>query len=154
PEQIHQLDDVARVSRIVKLDSNPSGSGKLNQAVHEGRAMVAGPYGGLVTAATGHPIVGAAAAAAPYAEYAATKGVAKLLTNPKVVERVMRGPEAWAARGAKNLVDAGADPAAVESLKKTSRGRKLLMDAGDVAKNSRAMRAILARMGQPDMPRN
>jgi hypothetical protein len=89
PDQISNLQDLARTSRIVHADSNTSGSGKVVQRVLEGTAALKG----LGTAAAGvfhaNPEMVAAGLGASVVEPSLTGALAKLATNPSVVESLM-----------------------------------------------------------------
>ena len=59
PEQIQSVDDLGRISRIVKYEANPSGSGKLVQRTAEGGALISGALkavGGILTGKSSSPL--------------------------------------------------------------------------------------------------
>jgi hypothetical protein len=88
-DQIKNLQDLARTSRVVYADSNPSGSGKVVQRVLEGSAALKG----LGTAAAGlfhgSPEMVAAGLGAGVAEPSLTAGLSKMMNSSRVVESLM-----------------------------------------------------------------
>ena len=88
PEQIKSVEDLGRVSRAVKYDSNVSGSGKVVQASNEGKAALTSLGVLAGGAAAGNPVV-AAAGALPLAWLPASRLAAKALTNPEFTESIM-----------------------------------------------------------------
>jgi hypothetical protein len=89
PDQVSNLSDLARTSKIVHADTNTSGSGKVVQRVLEGSAALKG----LGTAAAGlfhgDPAMIASGMGAAVVEPSLTAGLAKLSTSPKIVGGIM-----------------------------------------------------------------
>lgn len=91
PSQIGDVEKLARTSKVVHADSNPSGTAKTMQPAAETGAMVTGA-GTLATGlATGNPAL-MAAGAAPFVEAGATRVAASKMTNPEFNEDLMRTP--------------------------------------------------------------
>lgn len=82
----------------------------------------------------------------------ARKAIAKAITNPEFVERVMQAPlkgeAAWIENGAKALADAGVDTTIIRQLRSTASGRELLSQAGNLTPGSKAMTALLRRLSR------
>lgn len=59
-----------------------------------------------------------------------------------------KGPNRWAADGAKNLQNAGVSQEQINQLKKTESGKSLLYEAQGLKANSARMKSVLNRVGQ------
>jgi hypothetical protein len=93
PEQLSDVEKLARTSKVVHADSNISGSGKVMQAVSDSKGMLAGATEAATALALGHPEV-AAAGAIPFAAAGANHVVSKALTNPDFVGKMVDPPPA------------------------------------------------------------
>lgn len=92
PDLVRKLEDLSRTSRMVYSTDNPSGTATKNQAVGESTAMGASVPAAITAAATGHPILGAAALA-PIAKFAVQRLVAGKLVNPGFVDALTAPPK-------------------------------------------------------------
>lgn len=156
PAQSQQLTDLARVSRAVYGDSNPSGSGKVLQAHGEVKGILGGLGIGAEELINGRPVTAAIAAGAPVVYGGAQKVVAKALTNPAFTEAVMKatkGPEGWALRGQAKVMDfmsrdasSGLTSADLDKLRSTPAGKKVLIDASGRSSGSAAMKRLVAQL--------
>ncbi len=88
PEQIQNVDNLGRISRIVKYEANPSGSGKLVQRTAEGGALISGALKAVGGILTGNPLA-VAEGAAPFAWSGGTRIAASKLTDPAFTEAIM-----------------------------------------------------------------
>lgn len=82
PEQITDLQSLARTSKLVHADSNPSGTAKVAQPAGEAAAYGMSALSGLGDAATGN-LGGALGRFAPLAVPLIERGASKYLTNPE-----------------------------------------------------------------------
>jgi hypothetical protein len=82
PDQITDLQSLARTSKLVHADSNPSGTAKVAQPATEATALGYGALEGMGRLASGD-IGGAATRFAPLALPVAERATAKYLTNPE-----------------------------------------------------------------------
>jgi hypothetical protein len=83
PDQINDLGALARTSRTVHADSNPSGTAKVAQPAAEAGTGGASIASAPVLLATGHPAAAAGAVAVPLATMAAERIASRYLTNPE-----------------------------------------------------------------------
>jgi hypothetical protein len=91
PDQVQSVEDLARTSRVVHADSNPSGTAKTIQPASEMGGMVAGAGTAATGLATGNPAL-VVAGAAPFAEAAATRFASRKLTDPRFTDTMMNPP--------------------------------------------------------------
>ncbi len=90
PKQIESLDNLARTSKLVTFDANPSGSGKLVQRSAEGSAVISGALRAAGGVVTGNPLA-VAEGVSPAAWIGGTRLAASKLTNPEFTESIMNG---------------------------------------------------------------
>jgi hypothetical protein len=82
PDQITDLQSLARTSKLVHADSNPSGTAKVAQPAGEAAAYGMSALSGIGDAATGN-LGGAVGRFAPLAVPLIERGASKYLTNPE-----------------------------------------------------------------------
>ena len=156
PQQIQNMGDLARTSRLVYADVNPSGSGKVAQAAAESGVIGTSLLGAAAGLFSGD-VREVAGGLAPAAYAGANRVAAKALTSPGLVDRVMstpaKGPTAWANLGASKLAQhisqtpgSSLTPAEITALQGSAAGRNLLMNASSVSVGSKAMRGIVAQI--------
>lgn len=90
PEQLDDLEKLARTSKVVNFDSNPSGTAKSMNPTIEAGSIGAGVTGMAAGMLTGSPAE-IATSAVPLAVSAGRTGIAKAMTSPGVTESLM-GP--------------------------------------------------------------
>lgn len=95
PDQVEDIDQLARTSKVVHADSNPSGTAKTIQPASEAGSMVAGA-GSLATGLATGNVPAMVAGAVPFVEAGATRLAASKLTNPEFTEKVMNPPASTA----------------------------------------------------------
>lgn len=173
PSQSNDLENIAHTSRIVNWDSNPSGSGKVGQAVGEASALGTGAMEGFGRILSGHPISGLVQAATAPATMRLQSKIAGYLTDPEKVSSVMnspagrtipnpnlngitgaaaagagtiaatKGPDKWMNDGATKLSQLGVDDGTIEFLRQSRKGQRTLMWAGSIPADSPGMQGIL-----------
>ncbi|NUQ28344.1 MAG: hypothetical protein HOQ35_07510 [Acidobacteriaceae bacterium] len=146
PQQIQSIEDLARTWDLVNTpgkseniflkNSDPAAVGWGAKTIAEG--LGSGDHTKVAR--------GALMAGMPVAR----KAIAKAITNPEFVERVMqtplKGEAAWIENGAKALADAGVDTTIIRQLRSTASGRELLSQAGNLTPGSKGMTALLRRL--------
>jgi hypothetical protein len=143
PDQIEDLDNLARTAKAVTFDSNPSGTARTLQPTGEAGAMISGAARAGLGLVTGNPAA-VVEGAVPLAYGAGTRAVAKAITSPAMVDRLMQ-PNAAPGVG-ETLKSVATQPgtaavtAAVPAVQQSANERQATGDSTDFKRKTDARR--------------
>lgn len=156
PDQVQQLTDMARISKVVHADINPSGTAKVLQSANEFGAIMSGLNYMGEELSNGRPVRALIGGPSRMAAVAIKRPIASALTSPKFTEAVMkasRGSDGWALRGQAKVMDAstkdgssGLTHSDLDAIRATPAGKKILIDASGRSSGSAAMKRIVAQL--------